>query len=161
MANDQARAWTRGNPPRADVEIGPYSKIPNKFFGSGMASRLGPSPSLLLLALCEHANRNGSMSFTASDAALASDTGLGTRTIHKARKRLVEFDLVSCSRQDGRSYTYTLRKYEFQWQPVKARPRHKCKPRANQASRAKVQQILPVSQSRNPEDFATPSRIFC
>ena len=146
MANDAARPWMRGNTSRANVDMGDYSKIPNKFFGSGMESKLGHSPSLLFLALCEHANRNSSTSFKASDAALASETGLGTRTICQARKRLVEFNIVSCDRQDGRSYIYTLKQYQFNWLPLKERPRVKRKPRAVHASRIEVQQILQGSQ---------------
>jgi hypothetical protein len=57
----------------------------------------------------------------------------------------VEFNLVSCDRQDGRSYIYTLRKYEFKWQPVKERPRPKRKPRAIHASRIELLQSLRVS----------------
>lgn len=145
MANDPAGPSPHRKS-RATVKIGHYSKIPNKFFGSGMAAKLGPSPSLLFLALCEHANRHGSKSFKASDAALASDTGLATRTISPARKRLVEFNLLSCDRQDGQSYTYTLKEYQFQWQPMKDRPRANRKPRALHVARIKVQQILPVSR---------------
>ena len=67
--------------PKGGVDVGPYTvKIPNRFFGSGMAARLGCSASLVYLALWDHANRN-SNTFKASDRALASDTGLGTRTI--------------------------------------------------------------------------------
>jgi len=121
----------------APVDIGPFSKIPNKFFGSGIAAQVGPSSALLFLALCEHANRNSNMSFKASDAALASDTGLAPRTICQARKRLVEMKLVSCDRQDGRSYTYTLAKYNFTWMALRERPRSKRNPRALHASRLK------------------------
>lgn len=146
MANDQVRATAYGNPSRSKVDIGPFSMIPNKFFGSGIAANLGPSPSLLFVALCEHANRHSSLSFKASDAAIASDTGLGTRTISQARKRLVEFNLVSCDRQDGRSYTYKLKKYDFKWQSVNERPRPIRKPRAIHASRVELSQNLPVSE---------------
>ena len=137
MANSEARPSLGSDKPRPTVDIGPYSKIPNKFFGSGVAAQLGPSAALLFIALCEHANRNGSLSFKASDAALASDTGLSPRTISPARKRLMELRLVSCDRRDGRSYIYTLTKYEFTWQPVRERPRLKCNPRALHASRIK------------------------
>jgi hypothetical protein len=146
MVNDQACPSKQGNPPHATVDIGLYTKIPSKFFSSGTASKLGPSPSLLFLALCEHANRNSSISFKASDAALASDTGLGTRTIFKARQRLVEFNLICCDRQNGRSYVYTLKEYQFNWKPLKERPRVKRKPRAEHASRIAVQQTLRGSQ---------------
>lgn len=130
----------------APVDIGPYTKIPNKSFGSGTGAKLGRSSALLFLALCEHANRNGSMSFKASDAALASDTGLAPRTICDARKRLLEYGLISCRRQDGHSYTYTLKKYNFDWQPVRERRRPKCNPRALHAARIKTVALPPTSR---------------
>ena len=70
------------------VEIGSYSKMPRMFFGSGTAASLGPSAALLILALCEHANRNNSNTFKASDRALASDTGCAPRTICDSRKKI-------------------------------------------------------------------------
>jgi len=118
------------------VEIGPYSKIPCKFFGGGKAATLAPPAALLFLALCEHANRNNSNTFKASDNALAADTGYGTRTICDARKRLEERGMISCSRQEGQSYTYTLPVFSFEWIRVKDRPRKKRKPRAIHATRA-------------------------
>lgn len=121
---------------KGKVEIGPYTKIPNRFFGSGTAASLGCSASLLYLDLCEHANRNGSNKFKASDRALASDTGMGTRTICNARKRLREFGLISISRQEGQSYIYTICKPSLQWVPLLERLRTKGKPRANHAQRA-------------------------
>ena len=118
------------------VEIGPYSKIPSKFFGSGTAANLKPSAALLFLALCEQANRHNSNTFKASDKALASETGLGTRTICDARKRLAERGLITCSRQMGQSYEYTIPKLSLQWVPLAERLRPKQKPRANHASLA-------------------------
>jgi hypothetical protein len=112
------------------VEIGNFSKMPNQFFGSGCAARLGLSPAVLFLALCEQANRNSANSFAVSDRALASDTGLGPRTICDARKCLVEEGLITCLREKGQSFTYTLSKYEFRWIGMKDRPRAKRKPRA-------------------------------
>ncbi len=118
------------------VEIGLYSEMPSKFFGSGTASSLRPSASLVFLALCEHANRNESNTFKASDRALASETGLGTRTICDARKRLIEHGLISCSRENGQSFNYTIPSLSLKWIPLAQRPRLKRKPRALHASRA-------------------------
>ena len=120
------------------VDIGPFSKIPNKFFGSGWAAALGSSTSLIYLALCEHANRNDSISFKASDRALAADTGLSPRTICDARKRLIENKFVLCMRQDGQSYTYTLHNPNLTWVPIKQRPRPKRKARALHATRVAI-----------------------
>lgn len=120
------------------VEIGLYTKIPSKFFSSGTASRIGPSASLVFFALCEHANRDECNTFKASDAALASETGLSPRTICNARKRLQEHGLVSFSRQDGESYTYTIPKFALQWISLAQRPRSKRKPRALHASRTRI-----------------------
>jgi hypothetical protein len=117
------------------VEIGNFSKMPNQFFGSGCAAKLGLSPAVLFLALCEQANRNSANSFAASDRALASDTGLGPRTICDARKRLIEEGLISCTREKGRSFSYTLSKYEFHWTAIKDRPRAKRRPRALKSAR--------------------------
>jgi hypothetical protein len=118
------------------VEIGPYSKMPAKFFGSGTASSLGPSAALVFIALCEQANRNNSNTFKASDKALASETGLGTRTIFDARKCLGERGLISFSRPEGQSYTYTIPKLSLPWVPFADRLRSKQKPRALHNSRA-------------------------
>lgn len=112
------------------VDIGLYSKMPSKFFGSGMVSILGPSASLLYLDLCEHSNRHSKTVFMASDEALASDTGLAPRTICDARKRLIEYRLITCSRDPGKSHTYTILKQKLEWKPLKQRVRRKLKPRA-------------------------------
>lgn len=116
------------------VEIGLFSQIPSKFFSSGTASKLGSPASLVLLALCEHANRHGANTFKASDKALASETGYGPRTICDARKTLIEQRLVSCSREEGQSHVYTLPAYSFDWVRLEERPRQKRKPRALYAS---------------------------
>ncbi len=118
------------------VNIGPFTQIPSKFFSSGVASSLGHPASLVLLALCEHANRHEANRFKASDKALASETGYGSRTICDARKRLVEHGLISCSRENGESHVYELRAYSFSWAPLEKRGRQKRKPRALFATRS-------------------------
>jgi hypothetical protein len=107
------------------IQIGPFSKIPNKFFGSGTAARVGVSAGFLFLALCEVANRKAATSFSVSDRTLAADTGLATRTICDARKKLIQ-----CSREKGRSFTYSLGEYALEWIAVKDRPRTTRKARA-------------------------------
>ena len=136
------------------VDVGPYTKIPNKFFGSGTAAKLGCSASLVFLALCEHANRESSNTFKASDRALASETGLGTRTICDARKRLQEYGLISTSRPEGQSYSYTLPKLSLRWVPLVERPRNKRKPRAIYANTGSLQQNV----LHSPANFAGPWR---
>lgn len=118
------------------VDIGPYTKIPNKFFASGTAAKLRCSASIVFLALCEHANRNSSNTVKASDKALASETGLGPRTICDARKRLCEYGLISFARPDGQSYIYTIPKLSLDWVPLGQRLRTKRRPRAIHAQRA-------------------------
>jgi hypothetical protein len=126
------------------VGISPFFKVPSKFFGSGTASSLGTSASILFLALCEHANRHDKMTFKASDKALSADTNLGRRTICNARKELVERGLVVCSRGEGQSFTYTIQKLSLTWVPLKNRLRKKQKPRAIHASRiGSPRQTLP------------------
>jgi hypothetical protein len=120
---------------RQPVDIGPYTQIPNRFFGSGMAARLGPSAGFIYLALCDHANRNGDVSFKASDKALASETTIAPRTICNARKKLIEYGLISCKREKGQSHVYTLLKPSWEWKPLKERHRRTLKPRALHASR--------------------------
>jgi hypothetical protein len=117
------------------VDIGPYTQIPNRFFGSAMAARLGPSAGYIYIALCEHANRNSSVTFPASDKALASETTIAPRTICNARKKLIEYGLISCKREKGQSHTYTLLKPSWEWKPLKERPRRTLRPRALYASR--------------------------
>src|SRR3954451_10691025 len=72
----------------AKVDIGDYFKMPNRLFGSGQAAELGASTFLVYAAICDHANRNGALTFKVSDKALLGDTGLAKRTILGARKKL-------------------------------------------------------------------------
>lgn len=58
----------------------------------------------------------------------------------------MELNLVSCGRQYGRNYKYTLKKYEFTWQSVRERRRPKRKPRAIHASRVELLKSLLESQ---------------
>jgi len=126
-------------PSRAQpFDIGQWARFPNRFFSSGLASRIGPSASLLYLALCENANRPQppSNTFKASDRALASETGLSTRTIRDVRITLMENGLIEYAREPGQSYTYTLLRQELKWLNLAERPRQKRKPRAMAATRA-------------------------
>ncbi len=116
-------------PTIGSVEIGPFTKIPNRLFGSGMARMLKPSATLLYLALCDHGNRHGDNIFKASDRALASDTTLSPRTICNARKRLVESGLITCAREQGQSYSYVLLVPTLTWKPMAERQRPKLSPR--------------------------------
>lgn len=120
------------------VDIGLYTAIPSKFFGSGTAASLGYSASLVFLALCEHANRNESNTFKASDKALASETGYGPRTICDARKTLIERGLICCTRPEGQSFNYTIPALSLKWVPLAERPRQKRKPRALHALKAGI-----------------------
>jgi replication initiation and membrane attachment protein DnaB len=95
-----------------------------------MAARLGRSAGFVYLALCDHANRKGEISFSASDKALAGDTRIAPRTICDARKKLIEYGLISCEREKGRSHVYTLLKPSWDWKPLKERHRRTLKPRA-------------------------------
>ena len=129
---------TRGPKPvdrgRQPVDIGPYARFPNRLFGSGMGARLGPSAGYIYFALLDHANRNGELRFSASDKALAGDTRVAPRTICNARKKLIEYGLISCEREKGRSHVYTLLKPSWDWKPLKERHRRTLKPRALHAS---------------------------
>jgi hypothetical protein len=119
---------------REPIDLGGYARFPNRFFGSGMAARLGSSAGFLYLALCDHANRHRNISFSASDKALAGDTRIAPRTICNARKKLIEYGLISCEREKGQSHVYTLLKPSLDWKPLKERHRRKLKPRAYRAS---------------------------
>lgn len=118
------------------VQIGPFARFPNRFFGSGLAAKLGPSAALIYLDLCDHANREGDNTFRVSDRALAADTGIGPRTITEARKALIERDLIKCTQEPGKSYQYTLRTPSLKWKPQKERQRVKDKPRGNRTAPA-------------------------
>jgi len=139
---------------KGSVDIGAFTKIPNKFFSSGTASAIGASASLFYLALCENANRNSSTEFKASDRAISSETGLGTRTIIDARKRLLEKGLISCVREKGESYVYTLLKLELSWVRLKDRPRADCKPRAYYVIRTEAGQRQKSSSANLAERVA-------
>lgn len=148
------------------VAIGHYSKVPARLFGSGMAARLGPSATLLYVALCEHGNRHGKNTFKASDRALASDTGLSPRTICNARKAILENKLIDCSREEGESFQYTLRPLQLDWVPMAKRPRTKRKPRAHHAlPSSQPQQTLLDPRGQNllstHAKFAEPAGKLC
>jgi hypothetical protein len=147
------------------VDIGLFSMMPKLFFGSGLGAELRVSTGYLFLALCEHANRNGANSFTVSDRALAADTGLAPRTICEARKRLVERKLITCVRENGRSFTYTLTKYELPWVAVKERIRAKRKARAlhsiRPVSSAKLAEPRSMQLNGPSAKFAEHSRKIC
>lgn len=120
------------------VDVGPFTKIPNRFFGSGMAARVGPTASLFYLVLCDYANRNSNNTFKASDKVLAADTGLAPRTFCNVRKCLCEHKLISYLRPPGQSYTYTVLKPSLDWVSHTGRPRPKSKPRALHARRSGI-----------------------
>ncbi len=130
-------AWPGAQKPT--LNIGPWARFPNKFFGSGMARKVGASASLLYFALCENANRprEPSNTFKASDKSLSSETGLSPRTMRDARTKLFENGLVTYSRPPGQSYTYKLLPQDLQWLKPIERPRQKRKPRA-MAARPKL-----------------------
>jgi hypothetical protein len=132
------------------VEIGPFSKMPSKFFGSGTAAELGNSAALFYLALCEHANRNNGNTFKASDLALASDTGMGERSFSTFRQKLLKKGLISCQRDKGQSFTYTLQPQDLLWGGgIGERPRQKRKARGRQSPKVKF--------PNNPTQSAAPN----
>ena len=139
LTNDgEGGEWSGPQPQKQkSVDIGLWAKFPNKFFGSGMARKVGASASVLYFALCENANREPSNTFKASDKALASETDLSPRTIRDARIKLIENGLISCSREPGQSFIYTLLHQKLQWLKRSERPRQKLKPRALAAARVK------------------------
>jgi len=113
-------------------DIGPFTKIPNKLFSSGLASQLGSSATLVYVALCEHYNRDSENEFVASNKALASETGLSDGTINNARTKLVAAGLVQCSRGKGRSFTYSILRQNLSWKSLDSRLRVKLRPRGRQ-----------------------------
>lgn len=117
------------------LDIGLFTKIPSKFFSSGLAAELKPSAAILYLALCEHANRENSNQFKASDRALASETSLSERTISSSRKILEGKSIITCSRDKGQSYSYKLERLKLTWRPLKERIRQKRKARARQSGK--------------------------
>jgi len=122
------------------LDIGLFARFPNKFFGSGLARKIGPSASVLYLALCETANRGNGRNniFTARDKSLAWETGLSPRTIRNLRAKLIENGLVKLSQEPGQNYTYTLLRQELKWfKNAERPPRQKQRPRGMAARRAK------------------------
>jgi hypothetical protein len=120
-------------------DIGLWARFPKNFFGSGMARKLGPSASVLYIALCENANRPQppSNTFRARDRDLAWETGLSPRTIRNVRIKLSESGLAEYRREPGQNYTYTLLRQELKWFKLAERtPRQKRRPRGMAARRA-------------------------
>lgn len=127
------------------VNIGDFFKVPNKFFGSGLAAKLGSSTAIVYTALCECANRawpRSSDKFSISDRSLAADTGLSPRTIGKARRSLVAARLVTCERERGCSFTYTLLPQAFKPVSRQLRQRQKRRPRAHQSMPQSLKALL-------------------
>ena len=141
-------------------DLGPFSKMPSKIFGSGTAAMLGTSASLCYLALCEQANRNSSNTFKASDRAIASETGLSPRTVCDARKRLIEKGLIQCARQHGQSFTYTLLKQSLNWVPLADRPRPKRRPRAIFTTRVGPEQVQITAGTQANSAGLHPQRLL-
>lgn len=129
-------------PRQKSVDIGLFARFPNTFFSSGMARKLGPSASVLYIALCENANRNcpPSNTFAAADKTLAWETGLSPRTLRNVRIKLMENGLVKYGREPGQKYTYTLLRQELKWLKVAERPpRQERRPRGMAAAKAKLE----------------------
>jgi DNA-binding transcriptional ArsR family regulator len=126
------------------VELGPYFTVPKVLIQSGIAGRIGPYATVVYIALCEHANRGkreDQNTFSVSDRALAADTGIAERTIRNHRTKLVEQGLISCRRDTGQSYIYTILLLPSEWVPIKDRPRKKRKRRALHASRLALVEV--------------------
>jgi hypothetical protein len=130
------------SPKAKGVYVGPrYFRVPGQLFGSGLAQTLGPSATLLYVALWENGNRQNppSNTFGTTDKKLSSETRLSPRTIRDARNRLIEKYLISCTREPGAKFEYTLLPQSLKWTPTEQRLRVKKRPRANHS---KVRQNL-------------------
>lgn len=130
------------------VDIGPFFKVPNRFFGSGEAAKLGCSAGWVYIALLDQANRKGSMTFSVSDGALSADTGLGKSTLREARKRLADAGLVTFRLEPGRSPEYSLSKRSMTWKPVRERKRKTGKARG--AGFGRIGSLVPESEPEVP-----------
>ena len=118
----------------ANRDLGPYFAVPKGFIRGGVAARLGPSAALVYVALCEHRNRDRKKALSVSDRALAADTGVAERTICGIRAKLAAEKLITYSRSNGASHTYTLLPVPPTWVPIADRPRRKREPRARGAA---------------------------
>ena len=144
-------------PSKKSVGIGPFAKVPNRYFGSGMARKVGPSASLLYFALCEIANRDQdhSNTFRESVSFLRKETGLSSRTIRNVRIKLLENGLVECRRENGQSYTYTLLPQKLPRVPNAARLREKRKNRVRWPPEERnTSRDAPANSARGTADFA-------
>jgi hypothetical protein len=131
------------SPKKSGVDVGSrFFMVPGQLFGSGLAQTLGPSATLLYVALWENVNRQRppSNTFGTTDKKLSSETHLSPRTIRDARNRLIEKGLIRCQREPGAKFEYTLQPQNLKWTPTEQRPRAKKLPRAYQS---KVRQNLP------------------
>jgi hypothetical protein len=103
--------------------------MPYRLFSSGLGAKLGPSAGWLYAALCSYANDDSSVTFSMSNNAIASDTGMSARTIGDAKKKLREVGLIEYSSVPGRRDEYTLKKPDLERIKRGERPRAKKKPR--------------------------------
>jgi hypothetical protein len=159
------------------VELGPYFTVPKGLIYGGIAGRIGPHATAVYIALCEHANRGkreDQNTFSVSDRALASDTGVAERTIRDIRTKLMEHYLIRCERRAGQSYSYTLLSLTETFIRIEDRPRqikrrralHAQKPRPTDNQKlAGVQQMLPDPSGKgyriHPATFADLSGNVC
>ena len=138
------KASTVGTMPAKDekhsVDIGQFTKIPNRLFSSGTARDLKPSATLLYVALCDHANRNGSNHSRLPTRHSHLDTTLSPRTICDARKKLDRKETDCRHARKGPSYFYTLTVQKLDRVPLPKRPRLKLQPRAYHARKTIAEQ---------------------
>ena len=169
-ARPESRPWRTSTPaggrpkPKGKfvgVFSGAYFQMPNRLFPSGLAAKLGSSAGWLYAALCSVANQRSAGTFSISDKALSSDTGMGKSTIAEARKKLRSFGLIEFSTLPGRSPVYTLKPPQLEWVPLKDRPRSNCKPRGKSIAKLAIKEIdewdgLPQILRATPLNFAKP-----
>ena len=82
--------------------------VPQFVIRSGLWARMKPSEQSLYIALCHDSERYCTRELRRSDAEMLKLTGLSSRTLCNARKRLPELGLAHYHLQPGGKHVYTL-----------------------------------------------------
>jgi len=85
-----------------------YSGFPPEIFEDGLVPQMQNTAFRLYIFLCRSSDRKSSLQFAVFDKEICQQTGSSPRALCSARNELKRFGLISCDRDPGGSYTYSL-----------------------------------------------------
>jgi hypothetical protein len=90
------------------VMIDRYFGLSQHVLRSGLWARMKPGEQNLYVCLMHESERYSTRKLTRTDAALRELTGLSSRTFCNSRKKLREWNLITCTRGQGNVYCYEI-----------------------------------------------------